>query len=1223
MSKPNISMFRNLDLAWRHSIGLLFSLVLVVALAFWGRQSSASVAPLVTVMVAMLSIILPLSVGLMCRSFYRKKYSYTMLVFGAAFFSVSGLELCYFILNYPSFLSVQPLSSNTVAIWSGLITRGFLAAVLLICGVLLSRYERLANGGKMSIAVLAIGSVIFSFLSVAFLYVVSLPFMQVALAHLHSVLELLVTAVFAIAIAYFGWRGRWLNCTLECGVFACVCIQFILYFWPVSEDLGVNSFAVFSLSLIKLSSYLVVAVASYLELRAPAPVTTIERERRREDRLIRLMERARGKQYSWFKRSKSSISTYVTLLSGCLVVAGVTVTYLIFYFSFVASLESEREQQLSLRNAIQVERLDREISHAYEELSHLAEQSLLDGFIQQQFVDERFINVEPDFWHSRLSSDIRQLLKREKALLAAHLIVVSQGQQFEYLSVGKRIGQTLPKALLLDAEKLPDRVHAQTIRQNSQGVWYLATSVRHSDSGVAAIWLFEYRLDDLFKVSQQASSNRSSQHAETTIGPLLVFDINGERLWRSEHGRGQSTSFQASEYQRIKQLINSPVKDLPEQVVKFGSYILSIQRLPYLPSNDQEYLDLVQITDYEETIAASQMAAKQALLAAAVVIGLMVLVGWFFAHTIVAPLRYITNATLLFGERNIQVTLPDKSNDEVGVLARAIGQMTAKVDARTEQLNDEIAEHQRSQQQLSIARRDAETASQAKSDFLAMMSHEIRTPLNGILGMTQLLSASSLSEEQIEHVNTIRLSGKALLVIVNDVLDFSKVEAGKMELRLDAFSLHLTLLEVVKLFSPQAKAKHLSLHLDYPEHLPKVFIGDQGRVQQIFINLVNNAIKFTEVGTVNLSVEYSQQPGAEEAVLVRVTDSGIGIAEESINNLFMPFAQADSSTTRRYGGTGLGLAICQRIVTLMDGDISVTSGLGVGSEFSVSLPLQSVEDDVLSVSVTDSREQAVLSKLSGHVLLVEDTVVNQRVASHMLDSFGLKVMIARDGHEAIDLFKRWGSKLSLILMDCLMPDMDGYEATMVIRELENLAQRIPIIALTASVSLEAKQACFDAGMDDYVTKPFDRVGLYVCLRKWLNTKNASVEQTLLTSSDELSNVEYQRISTTELTKLQESMGDEFDALLQEYQKGAEAMIEELLQALKVKRYQDAVRLAHGLKSSSSYFGASSLQAQCLALEEGLKKQPILDEHIALAAGLFETLSETMLEIEQHIRLYSK
>ncbi|MDO6765002.1 ATP-binding protein [Agarivorans sp. 1_MG-2023] len=1222
MFKPCFSMFQSLDLAWRHSVGLLFSLVVVVALAFWGQSVDATVPPLASLLVAVFSIILPLSVGFMCRRFYRKKYSYTMLVFGAAFFSVTGLELCYFVLHHQSFLSPLPHSSNIVAVWAGLITRGFLAAVLLICGILLSRYERLANGGKMSISVLAIGSIIFAVLSVAFLYVVSLPFMQVTLDHLRSVLELLVTVIFAVAIAYFGWRGRWLHCTLECGVFACVCIQFILYFWPVSPELGANSLAVFCLALIKLLSYLVVSIAIYIELKAPAPMSDVEREHRREDRLIRLMERARGKNHSWFTRTKSSISTYVTLLSGCLVVAGVLVTYLIFYFSFVSSLELERKQQLSLHNAIQVERLDREIDHAYEEIQHFAEPALLSGFIQQQYVDGQFLNIEPAFWKSRIENDIRHELKREKALVAVHLVVVAQGQQIDYLSVGKQYGQALPKTLLKKAELAPNAAHAQTIRQANQGFWYLAHGVQHHSGEVAAIWLFQYQLDELFKSSQRNSAygllGEANQHSG---GPLLVFDVNGERLWRSKLNKNDSGRFQASEYQRLKELIDSPVKDVANQVITFGSYILSIQRLSYFVNNKKEYLDLVQIANYQDTIAASQMAAKQALLAATVVTGLMVLVGWFFAHTIVSPLRYITNATLLFGERNIRVTLPEKSHDEVGVLAKAIGQMTEKVDARTDQLNNEIAQHQKSQKQLSLAQKEAEAASLAKSDFLAMMSHEIRTPLNGIIGMAQLLSASSLSAEQTEHLNTIRLSGKALLVIVNDVLDFSKVEAGKMELRLDAFNLKLTLLEVVKLFSPQAKSKHIKLQLDYPEHLPAVFIGDQGRVQQIFINLVSNAIKFTEVGTVNLSVEYYPDASIEETVVLRVTDSGIGIAEEAIADLFTPFAQADNSTTRRYGGTGLGLAICHRIVSLMNGDISVQSGLGVGSEFRVSLPMQSVEDDVLSVGTKEEREHIELSRLSGHVLLVEDTLVNQRVASHMLNSFGLKVMIARDGHEAIDLFKRWGSKLSLILMDCLMPDMDGYEATTVIRELENHAQRIPIVALTASVSVEAKQACFDAGMDDFVTKPFDRVGLYVCLRKWLSARNERGRK--LSSHQMPAPKDYQYITAADLDNLSSSMGEEFESLLHEYKKGAEAMIVELTQALNAERYQEAIRLAHGLKSSSSYFGASRLQHLCFQLEEGLKIKPITQEILGLAAALEANLQETMLEIEQHMRLYSK
>ncbi|MDZ5648033.1 CHASE domain-containing protein [Nitrospirillum sp. BR 11828] len=413
-------------------------------------------------------------------------------------------------------------------------------------------------------------------------------------------------------------------------------------------------------------------------------------------------------------------------------------------------------------------------------------------------------------------------------------------------------------------------------------------------------------------------------------------------------------------------------------------------------------------------------------------------------------------------------------------------------------VNWDITEVRDREAALVAAQIAAEAASRAKTDFLANMSHEIRTPMNAILGLTHLLGDLDLGPQQQDFVTKIAAAGHSLLDLINDILDFSKVEAGRLDLEYAELRLPDLVDGLLSLVSVSADERKLALSAKIAPGVPTAVVGDRLRLQQVALNLLGNAIKFTHVGDVAMTIDLVSRPAPDQAVLrFAVADTGIGIPREVIPTLFSAFTQADTSTTRRYGGSGLGLAICKRLVDLMGGEIGVDSQPGAGSTFWFTVPVRVAEQAAAPLPAPPAAEAGKRQRpkrLDGvRLLMVEDNAINQDVGRLLLQSEGATITIAGDGQQAVDRLRAAPGAFDLVLMDMQMPVMDGYEATRLIRGELGLAS-LPIIALTAGV-LDAERArAYEAGINDFLTKPFDLEGMVATLRRHLSNAPGTVDE---------------------------------------------------------------------------------------------------------------------------------
>ncbi|MCV2401325.1 ATP-binding protein [Marinomonas sp. C2222] len=528
--------------------------------------------------------------------------------------------------------------------------------------------------------------------------------------------------------------------------------------------------------------------------------------------------------------------------------------------------------------------------------------------------------------------------------------------------------------------------------------------------------------------------------------------------------------------------------------------------------------------------------------------------------------------------------------------------------------------------ELETAKHLVEESLKAKSSFVARMSHEIRTPINGILGLSHLALKTPLNDEQQDYINKILASGEVLLSLINNVLDFSKIEAGEMRVEQVPFSLKNTVDHAIAMNSLHIEEKMLMVTVDISPTLPELILGDPLRTQQILLNLVTNAVKFTHHGGISIRLYPEKNHSQQYALRCDVTDTGIGLPKEFSENLFKPFQQADDSVTRKYGGTGLGLTISHQLCELMGGKIWVNSELGQGSTFSFIIPVEPIDDTPLKTNETTESITKAPNLFDFKVLIVEDNIINKKVIQGYLEETKLQLSVAENGEEAIK--KIYSEEYDLVLMDIQMPVMDGLTATRIIRQSPSYKD-LPIIAMTAHVSKEAREQSLNAGMNDHLDKPINKSELYKTLQQHLNTKKLNRGSNPDTDNKGHDEASYEKI----LSKLKTIDTLDIEKAISNLN-GKQDLYIELVSAFYIK-YQcfsvnensDIVSMIRLLEANSMHVGDFRLAALCTTFiqsnDESANELAVIEGEIRslvnkIEQSLIQTLPEKDNEFCSHL-----
>ena len=563
--------------------------------------------------------------------------------------------------------------------------------------------------------------------------------------------------------------------------------------------------------------------------------------------------------------------------------------------------------------------------------------------------------------------------------------------------------------------------------------------------------------------------------------------------------------------------------------------------------------------------------------------------------------RESTKITVQIDDKYFEINLTPVSEDD-GDIREILG------------LAHDVTERQKAEESLIQSKQLAEKAAKMKEQFIANMSHEIRTPMNAIVGFTNLIKETPLSETQKEFIQAIQVSGENLLNLINDILDFSKIEAGKLNIEYEKFDLISTIQSAIQVLRGRAEELKLNLKADLSGIDQSEVIGDANRLYQILINLIGNAIKFTPSGEINISMHMNAVNNSTVLLTAKIEDTGIGIPEDKLHEVFESFKQVSGSLNRKYGGTGLGLNIVKNLLEMMGGDIEVESKEGKGTVFTFNIPYLisfDVDKQQAEIKATHSSKDEYQVIRTSRILLAEDNVMNQRLVQIILEKHKANLTIANNGEEAVNYLKK--NEFDLVLMDIQMPEMDGYEATKEIRENLGLSD-LPIIAMTAHAFKEEIEKCIAAGMNDHLAKPIDKEIFFEKVIKHLSGSVVKSKSNVSESKQKevLVNFDY-------LNNMSEGNTDFIKEMIDMYKSDAPKLLDRLEKGMQSKDYEDIAKAAHKLKSPSAMMGMTILAQKLSELEQAAYDS----NHNGISNKVSEIsalVDQMVVQVEEHYNL---